>query len=60
MQLRGDGAIQLLVIDCDEALNIRCMAQHQPGLTPGGAPLAALFGNGQLLISLDLPSQREP
>lgn len=60
IQLRGNGAIPLLVIDCDEALNIRCMAQHQAGLTPSGAPLATLLGDGQLLISLDLPSLREP
>ena len=60
IQLRGKGPIQLMVIDCDEALNIRCMAQHQPGLAAGTAPLKTLFGDGQLLISLDLPSMREP
>ena len=60
IQLRGDGPIPLLVIDCNEALNVRCMAQHDPELTPGGAPLASLLGDGQLLISLDLPSMREP
>ncbi len=60
VQLRGNGPIKLLVIDCDEALNIRCMAQHQAGITPAATPLAALFGDGQLLISLDLPSLREP
>ena len=60
IQLRGKGPIQLMVIDCDEALNVRCMAQHQPGLAAGAAPLKTLLGDGQLLISLDLPSMREP
>jgi molecular chaperone Hsp33 len=60
IQLRGDGPIPLLVIDCNEALNIRCMAQHEPELTLEGAPVATLLGDGQLLISLDLPSMREP
>lgn len=60
IQLRGNGAIPLLVIDCDESLNIRCMAQHQAGIASGGAPLATLLGDGQLLISLDLPSLHEP
>ena len=60
IQLRGDGPIPLLVIDCNEALNIRCMAQHEPAATQREAPLGTLLGNGQLLISLDLPSLREP
>ena len=28
IQLRGEGPVTLLVIDCDETLNLRCMAQH--------------------------------
>jgi len=59
IQLRGDGPIPLLVIDCNEALNIRCMAQHDEKIDDE-APLKALLGDGQLLISLDLPSMREP
>ena len=59
IQLRGDGPIPLLVIDCNEALNIRCMAQHDEKVDDA-APLQELLGDGQLLISLDLPSMREP
>lgn len=59
VQLRGDGPIPLLVIDCNEALNIRCMAQHDEKFDDA-APIATLLGDGQLLISLDLPSMREP
>lgn len=61
IQLRGDGAIPLLVIDCSEALNVRCMAQHEAKIAGrDGAALVDLLGQGQLLLSLDLPSMREP
>jgi len=60
IQLRGNGPIPLLVIDCNEALNIRCMAQHQEGAAIEEAPASTLLGDGQLLISLDLPSMRQP
>ena len=59
VQLRGDGPIPLLVIDCNEALNIRGLAQHDDKFDDA-APIATLLGDGQLLISLDLPSMREP
>ncbi len=58
IQLRGDGPVTLLVIDCNEALNIRCMAQH--GEKIEAASLVDLMGSGQLLLSLDMPSMREP
>lgn len=58
IQLRGDGPVPLLVIDCNEALNIRCMAQYGEEIRP--ASLIELLGHGQLLLSLDLPSMRQP
>ena len=58
IQLRGDGPISLLVIDCNEALNIRCMAQHSEGIE--AAAVGDLLGRGQLLLSLDRPTMREP
>jgi molecular chaperone Hsp33 len=58
IQLRGNGPISLLVIDCNEELNVRCMAQH--GENVENAPLAQLLGHGQLLLSLDMASMREP
>jgi molecular chaperone Hsp33 len=60
IQLRGDGRIPLLVIDCDGALNIRAMAQHEADAIGQSASPVELLGNGQLLLSLDLPSMREP
>ena len=58
VQLRGDGPVSLLVIDCNEALNVRCMAQH--GEEIQAASMVDLMGQGQLLLSLDMPSMREP
>ena len=58
IQLRGSGPISLLVIDCNEALNLRCMAQHAD--TIADLPPVELLGHGQLLLSLDMPSMREP
>lgn len=58
IQLRGDGPVPLLVIDCNESLNLRCMAQHSEEIRP--ASLIELLGRGQLLLSLDLPSMRQP
>ena len=58
VQLRGDGPVSLLVIDCNEALNVRCMAQHGDDIQ--AASMVDLMGQGQLLLSLDMPSMREP
>ena len=58
VQLRGDGPISLLVIDCTAEFNVRCMAQHAKVINDGS--LIALLGRGQLLLSLDSPSMRTP
>ena len=58
IQLRGEGPVTLLVIDCDETLNLRCMAQYGENIQ--ATALVDLLGQGQLMISLDLPSMREP
>ena len=58
IQLRGDGPISLLVVDCNEQLNVRAMAQHADEI--GALPLTELLGKGQLLLSLDMASMREP
>ena len=59
IQLRGKGPVSLLVIDCSETLNLRCMAQI--GETIGqNTTLIDLLGHGQLLLSLDMASMREP
>ncbi|EXI87210.1 MAG: Heat shock protein 33 [Candidatus Accumulibacter sp. BA-94] len=58
IQLRGNGPISLLVIDCNEQLQIRGMAKCAQEIVHGS--LRELLGDGQLLLSLDMPSMREP
>lgn len=59
-QLRGNGAINLLVLDCDEQLRLRGMARwNQSDLVPD-ATLPELLGDGQLLLSLDAAGMRQP
>ena len=60
-QLRGGGPIQLLVMDCNEQLQMRGMARSNPVVLP--APVPELLGahlGGQLMLSLDLPNARQP
>lgn len=61
LQLRGNGPIQLLVMDCNEKLQMRGMARSNPVVLP--APVPELLGahqGGQLMMSLDLPEARKP
>jgi len=58
IQLRGSGPISLLVIDCNEQLQVRGMAKCAQTVVDG--PLRDLLGDGQLLLALDMPSMREP
>lgn len=61
LQLRGNGPVQLLVMDCNEQLQIRGMARSNPVVL--AAPVADLLGahqGGQLMISLDMAEARQP
>lgn len=58
VQLRGNGPVSLLVIDCNDRLHLRGMAHCATSVAAGSAP--ELLGHGQLLMSLDMPSMREP
>jgi len=61
LQLRGNGPIQLLVMDCNEQLQMRGMARSNPVVLP--APVHQLLGadqRGQLMMSLDMPNARHP
>ncbi|WP_153111284.1 Hsp33 family molecular chaperone HslO [Propionivibrio limicola] len=58
IQMRGNGPVSLMVIDCNEQLNVRCMAHHAESIAPSST--IDLLGHGQLLMSLDMPSMREP
>lgn len=61
-QLRSDGPVRLLVIDCNESLQMRGMARAE-GEIPTDATAIDLLGGaagGQLLLSLDIPTARQP
>lgn len=57
-QMRGNGPISMLVIDCNENLEFRGMAQAEANVAP--ATVDQLMGHGQLMLTLDLPEAREP
>lgn len=61
LQLRGNGPVQLLVMDCNEQLQMRGMARSNPVVL--AAPVAELLGahqGGQLMMSLDMAEARQP
>ncbi|SEP57674.1 molecular chaperone Hsp33 [Ectothiorhodospira magna] len=57
-QLRGSGPVSLLVVDCDQRLNLRALAQYGDDLDSGTA--RTLLGDGRLVLSLDLSGSRAP
>jgi len=61
LQLRGGGPISLLVMDCNERLQMRGMARCAAAVPEAPAPdLLGARQGGQLQISLDLPGARQP
>ncbi|MDQ8021139.1 MAG: Hsp33 family molecular chaperone HslO [Moraxellaceae bacterium] len=58
-QLRGHGALSLLVVDCTQALNLRGYAQTE-GRLDAATPLQELLGDGRLMLTLDADSMRQP
>ncbi|HEY5762961.1 MAG TPA: Hsp33 family molecular chaperone HslO [Rhodocyclaceae bacterium] len=62
-QARGNGPVGLLVIDCestDEALRLRGMARADWPADMPAAKVPEMFGDGRLLMSIDLPDSRVP
>lgn len=57
-QMRGEGAVSLLVMDCDEQLRLRGMARTATELSAGSLP--ALLGDGALTLTLDTAGMRQP
>ncbi|PWB58419.1 MAG: Hsp33 family molecular chaperone HslO [Nitrosomonadales bacterium] len=51
LQMQGEGAVKLLVVDCMSDLTMRAMA-HWEGEVAGGS-LAELLGNGRFVITID-------
>jgi len=60
-QLRSDGPIKLLVIDCTAELQMRGMARAAGDVTTASASeLLGAKAGGKLVLTLDLPLAREP
>lgn len=57
-QLRGNGDVSLLVMDCDEQLRLRGMARAPSELSAGSLPV--LLGDGALTLTLDTADMRQP
>lgn len=57
VQLKGNGPVPMLVIDCNESLHLRGMAKHSPQVA--AQPVPDLLGHGQLVLTLDMQSMRE-
>jgi len=57
VQLKGDGPVSRLVIDCNESLHLRGMAKYASPVT--AQPVPDLLGHGQLVLTLDMSSMRE-
>ncbi|MHB1092101.1 Hsp33 family molecular chaperone HslO [Thiobacillus sp.] len=63
-QLRGNGDVSLLVMDCDEQLRLRGMARTLKGMNApselSAGSLPALLGDGALTLTLDTAGMRQP
>ena len=59
-QLRGEGPVNLLVLDCDEQLRLRGMAHWQPDMPVDQLSAPELLGHGQLALTLDAAGMRQP
>jgi molecular chaperone Hsp33 len=58
-QLSGHGPVSLMVIDCNESLNLRAYARAE-AVPAAAMTLAELLGDGRLLMSLDSEGARQP
>jgi len=60
-QIQGHGAVRLLVVDCNEALNLRGFAGlDEDAPLPAGADLSNLIGDGILQLTLDVAGMDQP
>ena len=58
LQLQGKTPLSLLVVDCSDALNLRCMAHCDENIED--IPLAELFSEGKLSLVLETASMKKP
>ncbi|ENO77743.1 Hsp33 family molecular chaperone HslO [Thauera mechernichensis] len=61
-QVNGHGPVSLLVVDCNESLNLRAYAKADavPASVALDGGVADLVGDGRLQLSLDIPGLDQP
>jgi molecular chaperone Hsp33 len=59
MQIQGDGAVKLLVVECNSDLTLRAMAQWDDASLDGLATLRQLTGDGRFVITIDPKDSRQ-
>lgn len=57
VQMKGNGPVSMLVIDCNERLYLRGMAKSIPSVS--AQPIPDLLGDGRLVLTLDMLTMRE-
>ncbi len=53
LQLQGDGAVHLLLVQCTEGLGVRGLARHREGDFETDSKIGDLFGVGNLSVTLE-------
>ncbi|MGB8339208.1 MAG: Hsp33 family molecular chaperone HslO [Burkholderiales bacterium] len=59
MQIQGDGAVKLLVVECNSDLTLRAMAQWDEASLDGLTSLRELTGSGRFVITIDPKDSRQ-
>lgn len=59
MQIQGDGAVNLLVVECNSDLTLRAMAQWDKDAIDGLSTLRELAGDGRFVITIDPKESRQ-
>ncbi|MEY4729798.1 MAG: hypothetical protein RL020_956 [Pseudomonadota bacterium] len=59
MQIQGDGAVKLLVVECNSDLTLRAMAQWDEASLDGLASFRQLTGDGRFVITIDPKDSRQ-
>jgi molecular chaperone Hsp33 len=57
MQIQGNGPVSLLVVECSSERAMRALAQWEGDIEP--LPFEQLFGDGQLIITIDPLNDKE-
>jgi molecular chaperone Hsp33 len=56
LQLQGDGPVHLLLVQCTDGLGVRGLARHREGGVLQQDTFSAMFGSGNLTVTLETES----